>query len=432
MRLPWNRKYLEIGFHVILTAGVLVLLGAVVFHLSAAKNVILETARHVLAVFAPFFWSVGIAVVLEPLTAFWQRVYEKQLSDKQKMRVKNRRVGTGITYLLVFGVIAVLLYGIVHGLGTADLESLAEQAGDFTRQAGDWLVLFQLKLAEYGLLQNAEGILTTAVTEISTAIENGVLRAAGILPEAGGVLFQLKLAEYGLLQNAEGILTTAVTEISTAIENGVLRAAGILPEAGGQILNAAIGFAAAFYFLSEKENVQFFLRQVGNVFLGQRRTGKIAGFFTEVYQVVIGYLCGQLLDAAIMGALFAVTFWFIGIPYGVIIGIFSGFSNLIPYFGAAVAFLLAVLSGLFSTDPMRAVYAAIAILLLQQLDSAVIVPRVVGSRVELHPVLVLLSLAVFGGFFGFWGLLFAVPLGALLKNFFFRLYEEKATKQREI
>lgn len=385
MRLPWNRKYLEIGFHVILTAGVLVLLGAVVFHLSAAKNVILETARHVLAVFAPFFWSVGIAVVLEPLTAFWQRVYEKQLSDKQKMRVKNRRVGTGITYLLVFGVIAVLLYGIVHGLGTADLESLAEQAGDFTRQAGDWLVLFQLKLAEYGLLQNAEGILTTAVTEISTAIENGVLRAASILPEAGG-----------------------------------------------QILNAAIGFAAAFYFLSEKENVQFFLRQVGNVFLGQRRTGKIAGFFTEVYQVVIGYLCGQLLDAAIMGALFAVTFWFIGIPYGVIIGIFSGFSNLIPYFGAAVAFLLAVLSGLFSTDPMRAVYAAIAILLLQQLDSAVIVPRVVGSRVELHPVLVLLSLAVFGGFFGFWGLLFAVPLGALLKNFFFRLYEEKATKQREI
>ncbi len=385
MRLPWNRKYLEIGFHVILTAGVLVLLGAVVFHLSAAKNVILETARHVLAVFAPFFWSVGIAVVLEPLTAFWQRFYEKQLSDKQKMRVKNRRVGTGITYLLVFGVIAVLLYGIVHGLGTADLESLAEQAVDFTRQAGDWLVLFQLKLAEYGLLQNAEGILTTAVTEISTAIENGVLRAASILPEAGG-----------------------------------------------QILNAAIGFAAAFYFLSEKENVQFFLRQVGNVFLGQRRTGKIAGFFTEVYQVVIGYLCGQLLDAAIMGALFAVTFWFIGIPYGVIIGIFSGFSNLIPYFGAAVAFLLAVLSGLFSTDPMRAVYAAIVILLLQQLDSAVIVPRVVGSRVELHPVLVLLSLAVFGGFFGFWGLLFAVPLGALLKNFFFRLYEEKATKQREI
>ncbi len=384
MRLPWNRKYLEIGFHVILTAGVLVLLGAVVFHLSAAKNVILETARHVLAVFAPFFWSVAIAVVLEPLVAFWQKVYEKHLSAKKKAKVKNRRVGTGITYLLVLGGIALLLYGIIHGVGTADLESLAQQAGDFVRQAGDWLVLLQLKLAEYGLLQNAEGILTTAVTEVSTAIENGVMGVAGALPEAGG-----------------------------------------------QILNAAIGFAAAFYFLAEKENVLFFLGQVGKVFLGGGRTTKISGFFAEVYQVVIGYLCGQLVDAAIMGALFAGTFWVIGIPYGVLIGIFSGFSNLIPYFGAAVAFFLAVLSGLFSSDPMRAVYAAIAILLLQQLDSAVIVPRVVGSRVELHPVLVLLSLAVFGGFFGFWGLLFAVPLGALLKNFFFRLYEQKAIKQRE-
>ena len=139
MRLPWNRKYLEIGFHVILTAGVLVLLGAVVFHLSAAKNVILETARHVLAVFAPFFWSVGIAVVLEPLVAFWQRFYEKRLTAKQKVRVKNRRVGTGITYLLVLGVIALLICGVVRSLGTADLESLAQQAGDFTRQAGDWL-----------------------------------------------------------------------------------------------------------------------------------------------------------------------------------------------------------------------------------------------------------------------------------------------------
>lgn len=384
LRLPWNRKYLEIGFHVILTAGVLVLLGAVVFRLSAAKNVILETARHVLAVFAPFFWSIGIAVILEPLVAFWQRFYEKHLTEKRKMQVKNRRVGTGITYLLFFGTVIILVCAVVHGLGTADLESLAQQAGDFVRQTGDWLVLLQLKLAEYGLLQNAEGILTTAVTEVSTAIENAVLRVAGALPAAGG-----------------------------------------------QILNVAIGFAAAFYFLAEKENVQFFLGQVGNVFLGQCRTKKVSGFFTEVYQVVMGYLCGQLVDAAIMGVLFAGTFWVIGIPYGVLIGIFSGFSNLIPYFGAAVAFLLAVLSGLFSADPMRALYAAIAILLLQQLDSAVIVPRVVGRRVELHPVLVLLSLAVFGGFFGFWGLLFAVPLGALMKNFFFRFYEKQAAKQKE-
>ena len=82
-----------------------------------------------------------------------------------------------------------------------------------------------------------------------------------------------------------------------------------------------------------------------------------------------------------------------------------------------MAFFLAVLAGLFSGAPMKAVYASVLILLLQQVDSIFIVPKAVGQKLELHPVLVLLSLAAFGRMFGFWGLLFAVPLGALCKNF---------------
>ena len=74
---------------------------------------------------------------------------------------------------------------------------------------------------------------------------------------------------------------------------------------------------------------------------------------------------------------------------------------------------------------MKALYASILILLLQQVDSLFIVPKAVGKRVELHPALVLLSLAVFGRLFGFWGLLLAVPLGAILKNLLYRIYEKK-------
>ena len=152
--------------------------------------------------------------------------------------------------------------------------------------------------------------------------------------------------------------------------------------------------------------MQFFVRQVGGVFLGEKMAKRIGGVLGEIYRVFMGYLGGQMLDATIMGTLFAVAFYFIGIPYGILIGLVSGFSNLIPYFGAIVAFLLAVLSGLLSEEPIRALYAAIAILVLQQIDSVWIVPKVVGKKVELHPVMVLLSLAIFGGFFGFCQLLF--------------------------
>ncbi len=380
MRYTWNKKYLEISCYVIGTVGILVLFGVLLSKLSTAKNVILETAGNVLAVFSPFFWSVGFAVLLEPLVSFFQGLYETYIRVQ-----KNRTAGTILTYVLVLGVLFGLCSLLVVRLGTADIAKWAEQIGDFIRKIGDWFVMIQLRLAEYGILQNVEGLLSTAILEISDKIEGGILH------------------------------------IATA-----------LPNAGGQVVEIVIGLTAAFYFLTEKENVQFFLRQVSNVFLGEGKTNSIATVCKEIYRVLMGYLCGQFLDATIMGILFSVAFWVIGIPYGVWIGIISGFSNIIPYFGAIVAFLLAVLSGIFSDVPMRGVYAAIIILLLQQVDSAVIVPKIIGKKMQLHPVLVLFSLAVFGGFFGFWGLLLAVPLGALTKNVFFWFYEKKALEKRKL
>ena len=69
MRLPWNRKYMEIGFHVILTVLLLVGMIALLLRLSVAKNVILQTAGTFLAVFAPVFWAFFFTLLLEPLTA---------------------------------------------------------------------------------------------------------------------------------------------------------------------------------------------------------------------------------------------------------------------------------------------------------------------------------------------------------------------------
>ena len=126
-----------------------------------------------------------------------------------------------------------------------------------------------------------------------------------------------------------------------------------------------------------------------------------------------------------MAVLFSGTFFIVGLPHAVFLGLLSGFSNLIPYFGAITAFILAVVSGLLSGTPMKAVYASVLILLLQQVDSIFIVPKVVGKKVELHPVGVLFSLAVFGSWFGFLGLFLAVPLGALCKKLLFWLYERK-------
>ena len=139
-----------------------------------------------------------------------------------------------------------------------------------------------------------------------------------------------------------------------------------------------------------------------------------------------------MTDAIIMAILISISFTIVKIPYAVMIGIISGFSNVIPYVVAVMAFLLSVAMGLLSGEPIRALYAIIIVLVLQQIDSILIVPKVVGKSVELHPALVIISLAVFGGLFGILGMVVAVPCGALLKIFAIRLYQwKKAERQKE-
>lgn len=378
MRLPWDKKYLVISFHVIFTVSTLVLVGMLLFKLSEAKNVIIETARGTLAVFAPLLWAIFFTVLLEPITIFFQNLYEHKLSASQQSKVKNRKVGTAAAYVMV---LAVLLIGgacAAKGMGTADFEGLSEQLTAFVQKAGDLLVLLNLKLAQLGILQNVEGILSAWT------------------------------------QNA-----------TLWIESKVVGVTSYIPQIGSGLVDIVVGLTAAFYFLMEKEKMLDFCEDASLVFLGEKTTRRIRRISREVDNVVMGYLGGQLTDAAIMGVLFSIAFEIVGLPYGVMLGLISGFSNLIPYFGAIMAFVLAVLAGLLSGEPVRALYASIFILMLQQLDTVFIVPRVVGKKVEMHPVLVLLSLAVFGRIFGFWGLLVAVPLGALIKNFFVWLMDKK-------
>ena len=376
MRLPWNRKYMEIGFHVILTVLLLVGMIALLLRLSVAKNVILQTAGTFLAVFAPVFWAFFFTLLLEPLTAFWQRFYEKRCTLYHRSRIRNRKAGATLTYLSI-GLILFLIGGfLARKIGQTNLSALTEQIGDYIRQAGDMLVLLNLKLAEMGILRNAEWIFSRWIEQATRWMQERMLWL-------------------------------------------------VIPNIGGRLLDVLLGAVVAFYLLMEKEKIRGIAGELSRVLLGEKITKHAKNLFHEVYTVFAGYLSGQLLDASVMAVLFSAAFTIVGLPHGILIGLVSGFSNLIPYFGAVMAFFLAVLAGLFSGAPMKAVYASVLILLLQQVDSIFIVPKAVGQKLELHPVLVLLSLAAFGRMFGFWGLLFAVPLGALCKNFVLWCYRRK-------
>lgn len=153
-------------------------------------------------------------------------------------------------------------------------------------------------------------------------------------------------------------------------------------------------------------------------------------FCREYDHLLSRYLRGQVMAAAIVGVLTWLGLWIVGFPYSGLVGAVAGVFNLVPYLGLVVslipALIIAVLSGAFLAS-----LAKIGIIfgIVQFLDANVIGPRIVGESVGLHPVWVILTLAVAGYFLGFVGLLLAIP-GAILAKLLLAVGLERYRRSR--
>ena len=143
---------------------------------------------------------------------------------------------------------------------------------------------------------------------------------------------------------------------------------------------------------------------------------QVLGFAREYDHLLSSYLRGQFLEAAIVGVLTWLLLWLWGFPYALMLGVIAGVFNVIPYMGLVITALPGVVVALFAEDPVYSlVKLAVVFVVVQVLDGSVLGPKIVGDSVGLHPVWVILALAMSGYFFGFVGLLVAVPLAVLVK-----------------
>lgn len=146
-----------------------------------------------------------------------------------------------------------------------------------------------------------------------------------------------------------------------------------------------------------------------------RRDAWVA-FGKEYDRLLSRYLRGQLVAASVVGVLTGFGFWLLDFPYALLLGVVAGVFNIVPYLGLIVSLFPALIIALFSGSLLLSLgKIALVFGVVQLLDGSVIGPRIVGESVGLHPVWVILALAVSGFFFGFVGLLMAIPLAVLVK-----------------
>ena len=138
-------------------------------------------------------------------------------------------------------------------------------------------------------------------------------------------------------------------------------------------------------------------------------------FFNEIDRVLGEFLRGQIAVILIMSVYFVVALWLAGLEYALPIGILSGLLVFVPYLGALVGLMLGTLAGVTQFDGILGlvwVWAAFGI--GQLLEGFLVTPWLVGDRIGLHPVVVIFALMVFGSLFGFFGVLLALPVSAIL------------------
>lgn len=146
-----------------------------------------------------------------------------------------------------------------------------------------------------------------------------------------------------------------------------------------------------------------------------------------IYHTTQMWFLGQLASMTVIGVLSALALYAIGIPFALLLGVFSGLISFVPYAGPIVSAVPPVLLAL-SEDPIKAVWVVLAYIVIQQIEGSLLQPVVMSQTVNLHPTLVVFAILVMGTLFGFVGVLLAIPLAAALQVLVRELWVERMNR----
>lgn len=356
-------------------AALLILLAWALMNLPA----VLSFLRKVLSLFSPFLLGGVIAflinVMLRPLERFWDRTC-RRMPEKLK-----RPICLLVSTLLMVGI----LFAVIFML----LPSLRESGNEFARSApvyaeevkGWWTEL--VRFAErYNVILPEYAINTDRLTEKVMSFVNA--EGSGIIIRTWGA--------------------------ATSIFSGVF--------------NLLLAFVFAMYLLAQKEAAAGYMKQLIVRVLPKEKAGRLLRMTALIYQTFSNFVSGQVTEAAIIGVLCFAGMLVLGIPYAGAVSVFVAVTALIPMFGAWIGggfgFVLILLA-----NPMKALWFVIFLLILQQVEGNLIYPKVVGKSVGLPGILVLVAVTIGSEAFGIPGMLFSVPVCAVLYSLYLEFMQQR-------
>lgn len=170
----------------------------------------------------------------------------------------------------------------------------------------------------------------------------------------------------------------------------------------------------SYYFIKDYRDIQHTLFSL----IPNRYEDRTMEKIDQLNDILSSFIRGQAIVVFILAVLYSIGLTLIGLPFSILIGVFAGLGDIIPYFGTIVGFIISLIVGFAHYESIEEVLMIVLVFgLVKGSENWFFYPKIVGKEVGLHFLWVLLAIIIFGKLFGFWGLLVAIPASAGLKVF---------------
>lgn len=387
----WNNKKKEMSdktfrnYFFLITFGICLLVGLLnikylVGYLGLFMNII-----------TPILIGLGVAFILNIPMSFIENhflAFMNRFKNKKRRFVKkNRDINKG-KRMIAIALTFIFVIGILAGLITFVIPQVSESVDTLMVKLPGYVDSFNALVDEALAFFNLPSTLWTDIN----------------------IEWETLMEQFGSL------LLSSVPEIFNATKNITVG-----------FFNVIMGIVISIYLLADKENLLALKDKLIYAYIRKDRADFIQDVSVTANQVFHGFIAGQITEAFILGTLCTVGLAILQIPYALLIGVLVGMTSVIPVFGA---FLGAVPSGfiLLVVNPIYCLIFVIYIIALQQVESNVIYPRVVGGSIGLSGLWVLVGMIIGGSLFGFLGIILGIPSFAVFYAVFRKITNERIEK----
>ncbi|MBQ2347164.1 MAG: AI-2E family transporter [Clostridia bacterium] len=372
----------------------LIAFAAIMVLLLTRLDIFITVVQNIFKVLTPFLVGFVLAYVLNiPYMFFMTKAFgfmeiePKNIKNKgDEFLVKLRKpLSLIITYAILFAVIVFLLSIIIPQI-TNSLQGVIDNFGVYYTSFQEWVFKVAARFGfEYEFMSDIFADLNYFIAQYT----------GGGTSENTSNIVDLNT----IVQGITGYLFPHIFDFTKNVYN--------------VFYNFIISVIVSIYYLANKETLINQIKKITYVVVPQKFLGRVLRTVDICNNKVGKFLYGKLIDSTILGLLCFIVLQIVGIEYAVLLSVFVGVTNIIPFFGPIIGAIPGVIL-LVMIDPLQALIFGIIIIVLQQLDGNFIGPKILGNQLGISGFWIMFSVLVGAGLFGFAGMLLGVPVFAVI------------------